>query len=63
MPAAVDAERHSGEGPFRCARCGCRSEAESAAEAITDGWLIDTDTEPPRYLCPACAERAPASWP
>lgn len=56
-------DQESGGPPFVCAACGCQSDADSLAEAITYGWLIDTDTEPPRYLCPACAERAPASWP
>ncbi len=61
MDASVDQE--SGGPPFVCAACGCESDADSVAEAITYGWLIDTSSEPPRYLCPTCGERAPSSWP
>jgi hypothetical protein len=49
--------------PFVCAKCGCASDAGSVAEAVTYGWLIDTSSEPPRYLCPACHEALPASRP
>ena len=51
------------DGPFVCAKCGCQSKAHSAAEAVTYGWLIDTSSEPPRYLCPTCHEPLPSSWP
>lgn len=61
MGAAMDPEQ---PGPrFVCARCGCASDAGSVAEAVTYGWLIDTSSEPPRYLCPACHEPLPASRP
>ena len=58
MGAPMDPQQ---PGPaFVCAKCGCASDARSEAEAITYGWLIDTDDRPPRFLCPACYESRPS---